>query len=99
MNFSQQKSCFVVAGKHHKQISIKSQSEEKSLLIFAKDAMVTFDHNFVKLVTDERNRRIIKDLSACVARLNKGHFLAKFELNEAFEYKNNLKPSIDPVSA
>lgn len=97
MNFIQQKSSFTTGANHHKQITIKTQKDDKSLFHFAKDALITYDHNFIRLVTDEKNKRIVKDISACVASLNKGYFLAKFQLNETFEFRNNLKPSTDLV--
>lgn len=69
----------------------------KSLDNLTDHCISIFDNSFCDLTNNERNKRIMRDISGCVATLNKNHFLKKFN-NLNFEYQDSLEQSNSYVS-
>lgn len=70
----------------------QSSIVQKTLENLTNHAISIFDNSFCDLTNNERNRRIMRDISGCVATLGKTHFLKKFQsLN--FEFKEYLQLS------
>lgn len=70
----------------------QSSLVQKTLENITDHCISIFDNNFCDLPNNERNRRIMRDISGCVATLNKSHFLKSFN-NLNFDHQEQLKLS------
>jgi hypothetical protein len=80
-----------------KSLNIQSSKINKYQEKFANQALTIFDEHFINQTICDQNKKVMKDISSCVAELNKTTFLKKFEINETFEHKTYLKASVDLV--
>lgn len=65
---------------------------EKTLESLTDHCISIFDNSYCDLPNNERNMRIMRDISGCVATLSKNHFLKSFN-NLNFEHQEYLKLS------